>query len=377
MNTGETPVFVKSRLLYGLPFARRKIAAEGRTLLMEGYMDVIAAHQAGFTNAVATLGTSLTEDHGKKLAQLAPLVTLVYDADNAGIKATLRAAEVFKELQEKGVREVELRMVRLPDGEDPNSMLKRGAVAEFQRAIDAAADYVEYLIEAARLRQDLTTETGKSKFLSDLGRILVDVPRMEMCDLYLTRYAELHPVSRISLQSAVDQMRRDLTERRAKLRRRQRTRQVASAVPSSSREGGTPAPAAGAAAARQPSTQSATQPAQAAQAPQPAAAGTPDRPYRPRKAWTREEREEHERRMYLNSVRPVESNGAIRTAEELAEDRADSGAARAGMAVGRTEIHRHGGAADARRPDRICAHSRQPNQALLGRGGAGEAARGG
>jgi DNA primase len=66
LNTGETPVFAKSRLLYGLPFARRKIAAAGYTLLMEGYMDVVAAHQADFSNALATLGTSLTEEHARK-----------------------------------------------------------------------------------------------------------------------------------------------------------------------------------------------------------------------------------------------------------------------------------------------------------------------
>src|SRR5262249_34885858 len=90
LNTGETPVFNKSRLLYGLPFARKKIGEEKQTLLMEGYMDVVAAQQGGFINAVATLGTSLTEEHSRKLARLAPEVVLVYDADSAGVKATLR-----------------------------------------------------------------------------------------------------------------------------------------------------------------------------------------------------------------------------------------------------------------------------------------------
>src|SRR5262249_36534525 len=71
LNTGESPVFNKSRLLYGLPFARKKIGDEKQTLLMEGYMDVVAAHQGGFINAVATLGTSLTDEHAKKLARLA------------------------------------------------------------------------------------------------------------------------------------------------------------------------------------------------------------------------------------------------------------------------------------------------------------------
>src|SRR5262249_2518711 len=118
LNTGETPVFNKSRLLYGLPFARKKIGEEQQTLLMEGYMDVVAAHQAGFVNAVATLGTSLTDEHAKKLSRLAPTVVLVYDADAAGIKATLKASELLEK------EEVGVRVVRLPHGEDPDSLIK-------------------------------------------------------------------------------------------------------------------------------------------------------------------------------------------------------------------------------------------------------------
>src|SRR5262249_48329810 len=92
LNTAETPVFNKSRLLYGLPFARKKIGEEQKTLLMEGYMDVVAAHQAGFLNSVATLGTSLTEEHAKKLSRLAPAVMLVFDAKADGLKGTVKAS---------------------------------------------------------------------------------------------------------------------------------------------------------------------------------------------------------------------------------------------------------------------------------------------
>lgn len=321
LNTGETPIFNKSRLLYGLSLARRKISAENRALLMEGYMDVIAAHQAGFTNAVATLGTSLTRDHAKKLAQLAPVVCLVYDADNAGIKATLRAAEVFKEVQDEGAREVELRMVRLPDGDDPDSVLKRGDVALFQRAVDDAGQYVDYLIDAAKRRQNLATEAGKSKFLSDLSRILVDVPQMEVCDVYLTQYANLHPYSRYSLQSAVEQMRRELLERKQKLRSRSRIDRAhrlqpaapamgASAPPDAvqSPEGASPPPA------------NAGDPAAVPSVP----AGRPwngpreSRPYRP--PMTREERLEMEKRRYRQSIQPVEGPRTVLTAEERAEN---------------------------------------------------------
>lgn len=322
LNTGETPVFSKSRLLYGLPLARRKIASEGRVLLMEGYMDVIAAHQAGFTNAVATLGTSLTKDHAKKLAQLAPIVALVYDADNAGIKATLRAAEVFKEVQDDGVREVELRMVRLPDGDDPDSVLKRGDVALLERAVQDAGIYVDYLIDAAKRRQNLETETGKSKFLSDLSRILVDMPQMESCDVYLAEYAHLHPYSRYSLQSAVEQMRRELQDRKRRVRQRQRS---AKSGPSPSGSAVQPDSATAAGVPR-PSAPGGSPSGNAANVALPSSVGGQlstgtapgSRPYRP--PMSREERLDMEKKRYRQSVRPVEVSLTVLTAEERAEN---------------------------------------------------------
>ncbi len=189
LNTGETPVFAKSRLLYGLPFARRKIAAEGRLLLMEGYMDVVAAHQADFSNALATLGTSLTEEHARKLARLAPVVTLVYDADNAGIKATLRASEL---LEKEGVQ---VRVVRLPPGDDPDSLLRRGDSAAFQRAIDSAVGRVEYQLERIVSEADQTTEAGRARMLRQIVAILASVPVRVERDAYIEKVWRFHPMS--------------------------------------------------------------------------------------------------------------------------------------------------------------------------------------
>jgi DNA primase len=95
-NSPETPVFSKSRTLYGLGRARKAIAACGVAVVVEGYTDVVTAHQAGFENVVATLGTSLTEDHVKVLSRLAPTVLLAFDADSAGLKAAFRAAAILR-----------------------------------------------------------------------------------------------------------------------------------------------------------------------------------------------------------------------------------------------------------------------------------------
>ncbi len=322
LNTGETPIFNKSRLLYGLSLARRKISSEGRVLLMEGYMDVIAAHQAGFTNAVATLGTSLTRDHAKKLAQLAPVVALVYDGDNAGIKATLRAAEVFKEVQDEGVREVDLRMVRLPDGEDPDSVLKRGDVAMFQRAMDDAGQYVDYLVDAAKRRQNLSTEEGKTKFLSDLSRILIDVHDPETVDRHIAKFVDLHPRAKLSLDSAAKQMREDLAERKRRVRSRVRTPRPVTSSETASPGSTIESQPAGNAEHTPPGSPQGSDSTAAGQAPKPSAESParrpPERPYRP--PLTREARAELERKRFFQSVRPIESPSRVSTTEERAEN---------------------------------------------------------
>ena len=203
LNTGETPLFNKSKLLYGLPFARRKIAAEGKTLIMEGYMDVIAAHQAGFTNAVATLGTSLTEEHAKKLARLAPMVVLVYDGDNAGIKATLRSSEI---LEAQGV---EVRVVSLPAGDDPDSLLKRGEISTFQRSIDNALGRVEYQLDRIIAGADQSSAAGRAKMLLQIVAILSTIGTRAERDVYIEQVWRYHSMSSSGPGPAKEQMHRD------------------------------------------------------------------------------------------------------------------------------------------------------------------------
>lgn len=207
LNTGETPVFVKSRLLYGLPFARRKVASDGRVLLMEGYIDVVSAHQAGFCNAVATLGTSLTEEHAHKLARLMPtdpVVVLVYDGDNAGIKATMRASEI---LEQEGVQ---VRVVTLPPEDDPDSLLRRGETATFQRAIDGALGRVEYQLDRVVSGADTETLDGRRRLLRKIVAILASVPSRAERDLYMERVWRYHHMSASGPTVAKEQLHRDV-----------------------------------------------------------------------------------------------------------------------------------------------------------------------
>lgn len=149
-NSPETPVFSKSGTLYGLWRARKAIASQGRAVVVEGYTDVVACHQAGFENVVATLGTSLTEEHVKVLARLAPTVLLAFDADSAGLTAAFRAAAIFE------AQEVEVRVLDLPEGDDPDSLLRGGRRRVFEQALEDAMPLTEY-----RLRRLLRTPASE------------------------------------------------------------------------------------------------------------------------------------------------------------------------------------------------------------------------
>ncbi|MBM3493385.1 MAG: DNA primase [Armatimonadetes bacterium] len=203
LNTGETPVFAKSRLLYGLPFARKHMAEQGRALLMEGYTDVISAHQAGFTAAVATLGTSLTTEHAKRLARLAPLVVVVYDGDSAGIKAALRAAvELEKE-------SVQVRITPLPAGDDPDSLIRAGHPDRLKRAIDSAVTRVQFELDQALASADNSTEDGRQALIRRVIAILATVPTRTERDVYVERVWQVHPLSVHGPALAKQQLHRD------------------------------------------------------------------------------------------------------------------------------------------------------------------------
>lgn len=139
-NTAESPVFKKGELVYGLEMARVAAQAAGYLAVVEGYTDVLMAHQCGVTNVVATLGTALTSDHIRQLRRFAPRVVLVYDADAGGTTGVDRALELF-------IREdVELAIATLPDGLDPFDLLTGQGPEPFRAALAAAEDVLEYKI---------------------------------------------------------------------------------------------------------------------------------------------------------------------------------------------------------------------------------------
>jgi len=187
LNTPETPLFRKSRTVYALHLAKERMMAERTALLLEGYMDVVAAHQAGFTHAIATMGTALTEEQIGILARLVSRVIVVYDSDSAGVEAAKRVGEL---LQQHGL---EVRIAHLPEGEDPDSLLRRHGAQALQEFLERAEPLTDFLLHDLYRRYDLDTPEGRVQVLRHAIPILAAIPTGIERDRYITQLAPLHP----------------------------------------------------------------------------------------------------------------------------------------------------------------------------------------
>ncbi|MBI4824944.1 MAG: DNA primase [Nitrospirae bacterium] len=152
LNSPETPVFNKSKALYGLNDAKKHIKEADRILLMEGYLDVIAAHMNGFTNAVAPLGTALTPEHGKLIKRFTDNVIIAFDSDQAGIKASRSAAET---LFESGL---DIKILSLPDKDDPDSFLKRNGKKAFGELLEKPLSVIDFLVRQKKEKRAIARE---------------------------------------------------------------------------------------------------------------------------------------------------------------------------------------------------------------------------
>jgi DNA primase len=170
LNSPESPVYHKGRVLYGLSWARDAVRRERRVVLMEGYLDVARALECGVEEAVATCGTALTPSHGRLLRRFADTVCLNFDQDEAGQRAARKSLEV---LLGEGLR---VRVVELPEGHDPDSFLKEEGGDAYRRRLDEAPEALEWAMRRAEETHDVSTPEGKARFLATL---LPALARME------------------------------------------------------------------------------------------------------------------------------------------------------------------------------------------------------
>lgn len=206
INTSDTLVYKKSNGVFALNFAKN--GNDGKLIIAEGYMDVIALHQAGFTNAVACLGTALTKEQANLLSRYANEIILSYDADEAGQKATARALGIF------GTTGMEIKVLRLTGGKDPDEIIKKYGAQRFRDIINGAANDTEYRLLRARQGIDLSTDDGKVKYLSAATEVLAGIPSPVEVDVYASRLANELGVDKLAIESQVKYKREGLRKRR-------------------------------------------------------------------------------------------------------------------------------------------------------------------
>lgn len=219
INSGDTPLFHKRKVLYGLDVARTHVQKSQKLVLVEGYLDVIACHQAGIRQAVASLGTSLSEDHARLIKRYAPTeVVILYDSDEAGLKAASRAIEVL------GAVGIHTQIVALPAGEDPDTLLQRAGPEAVRTAVENRLSPMEFALR--QLQRRLGPEDPE--FLSEAIRILAEAPRDVDIERHLPMLVEMLPGRSDPLATA-QALKRDIYRTRRKPRGKPSDQQIATA----------------------------------------------------------------------------------------------------------------------------------------------------
>ncbi len=195
LNSPETPVFDKSRNLYGLNRARA--SRKPYFLLCEGYMDVIALHQAGFTNAVASLGTALTSGHASLIKRYVQEVYLTYDSDEAGTRAALRGVPILK------AAGISAKVIRMDPYKDPDEFIKNLGAEEFERRIGEARNGFLFSLEILQREYDMASPEGKTAFFREAARRLIAFEDELERNNYIEAVAKEYKVSAESLQKLV------------------------------------------------------------------------------------------------------------------------------------------------------------------------------
>ncbi|KGR90674.1 DNA primase [Ureibacillus massiliensis 4400831 = CIP 108448 = CCUG 49529] len=182
LNSPESPIFHKSQVLYNLDKARGSIRKSGQVILMEGFMDVLAANQAGIYNAVATMGTSLTPQHITKLKRLVEKIIICYDGDNAGWEAAKRASEMLH------AEKLKVEIAVLPEKLDPDEYIRKYGAESFKKILDKPHAYIAFIMMHARRNKNFQFENDVLQYIQEVLEHLVGKSPIER-DLYIKQLA--------------------------------------------------------------------------------------------------------------------------------------------------------------------------------------------
>lgn len=200
MNSPETPVFSKSHNLFGLNLAKK--SKSGYIILVEGNVDVVSLHQAGFDSAVASLGTSLTPEQARLLTRYTNEIVIAYDADEAGKKASQRAIGLLEKL------EVRVRVLTVQGAKDPDEFIKLKGADAFRNLLDGSENQVDYRLGAVVGKYDLTADDQKVAFLREATDLVASLPGAVEREVYGMRVASMCGVSAEAVGAEVERRRK-------------------------------------------------------------------------------------------------------------------------------------------------------------------------
>lgn len=218
LNTPETTLFKKGRLIYALNFAKN--TKRSNLVLVEGNIDVITLHQAGFDNVVATMGTALTEDHARTLARYTKELVLCYDNDSAGKQSTDRVLNILKNA------DLSVRVLQLPNAiddqgkpvkQDPDDFIKRFGPAAFEKCLNGSAGQNDYRLDSLQSKHDLSTEEGRLAYLKDAVATVAALQSPIEREIYGNKAAAAGGISAAAMAQEVARYRKDRAWRAKKL----------------------------------------------------------------------------------------------------------------------------------------------------------------
>ncbi len=196
LNSSDTPIFKKSRNLFAMNYARKDCA--DRIILCEGYMDVIALHGAGFSNAVATLGTAITPEQARLMERYTKSVVIAYDSDEAGQRA---ADKAFKLLGEVGL---DVKILKMTGAKDPDEYIKKFGAERFRRLIDESKTHFDFKLDSILSRYDISQTPEKLKASNEISDVISKVSSAVEREIYISKTSERLEITKDSLKYDVD-----------------------------------------------------------------------------------------------------------------------------------------------------------------------------
>lgn len=209
-NTRQTIVFDKSKAIFGLKQVNDAKRQErfNSLILAEGQIDVISLHQFGFQNAVATQGTALTEQHAQILRKVSENIYVCYDGDSAGQKATFRALDILEKARLK------VKIINIPNGQDPDEFLKTNGREAYQRLIDNAEEVLDYKLRTLAQNSDMNSNQSRSEFLKKSIDLLKELPTLAEADVYVNSIAKYANVANNVVRESLNNAMSSLTKKK-------------------------------------------------------------------------------------------------------------------------------------------------------------------